>query len=797
MSKERLLAKYRESGMDGADEDDDGFFEDNNETILSGNDSAYINNQYPRTDNNIDKFSQSVIRYRTSANSHNNGINDKFYSNDKEIDDLFGELNIDQHINSSNPKDKRGNLSIVHEDNHESEDSHFETLTTENIEKFNRSQIESNNSPKEQRQVKSMKSSKSPERKPTQLKPSSKSLMLQKYMDNSEEEEEAFDLIDEDEISNKVNKTKNLEANINKKKNESIINQTIKGNKLSGLKKKQSTIKNFNLPLSKDAITFANSVRIPTSKSANSIISSTESSRSLSTSSYEESSDTEQSDYAENFDHFNDDIDLITRFQKHQKDLEEKVTQNQYKKQQKIESLQKRANFKESVPGDSLFEYDHSAFFDDFEDFDELQLFDKGRMHTFVKVQTVDQNNKPRNITNNTTIAPSRSIRMKKSMPLLTEKNFSTPTLMGSPKKRYIRKSSSTMELPRIINDDYREQDYISQPGILPRSYSAFLSVHQHPNLRLYTGDELDDIELLPETDLYSTIKAGSYMPPNPSHRRIDLSRYREEPTSSNKHRFHPVYGNHSSRSTVTNPSTPVNKELPSTPNTNNGRLSKEGKLRAIRQMGRHNTRQVMPGHKYGEMVYDPSSKKWFGNEDELTSFDSLKRKPGLIRNTKQSNLPNEDNGKQIVGNMMFDTKKLRWVSMTGAYEDDPFVDMDNEFEDSYMEPIDNAGVDISQNAGRHPLVQQIRISENSKDENMRHNSKKISRKASKISRSISLDRNMAEIKSFLHIDHEQVKSWKNEENRWSRKVGNWFPNDDQTFEFCYELKNLLKQSSE
>ncbi|GME66765.1 unnamed protein product [[Candida] boidinii] len=765
MSKERLLAKYEETAMDGDDEDQDEFFEDINQTILSVTDNAHIRNQYPNTDNNIDKFSQSVIRYNTSANSNNNN-NGKFHSSEKNIDDLFGELNIDQHINNSNPKDKRVSLSIVHEDKQETEDSHFETLTAENIEKFNRSQMEPNFAAKGLRQINKIKSEKSPERKPSQLKPSSKSLLLQKYMDNSgEEEEEAFDLIDENEISNKVSQTKNLEANINKKKNEPIINQTIKRNKLSSLTKKKSTIKNIHLPLSKDSITFANSVRIQTSKSLNSLSSSTESSRSLSSSSYEESSDTEQSDYAENFDHFDDDIDLITRFQKHQKDLEEKVTQSQYNKQQKIRSLQKRANFKESIPSDSLFEYDHSAFFDDFEDFDELQLFDKGAMHTFVKVQTVDQNYKPRNITNNTTIVPSRSLRMKKSMPLLSKTNFSTPTLLGSPQKRYIRKSSSTMELPHVLNDDYREQDYVSQPGILPKSYSAFLPTHQNPNFRLYTGDELDNIELLPEAD-----------------------------TPSNKHRFHPVHRNHSSRSTFTNYATPVNKEFPFTSNTNNGRLIKEGKLRAIRQMGRHNTRKVMQGHKYGEMVYDPSSKKWFGNEDELTSFDSLKRKPGLIRNTKQSNLSNEDNGKQIVGNMMFDTKKLRWVSMTGSYEDDPFVDMDNEFEDSAMECLDDHA---PKNVDRNFVLQQRRISSNSKDDNMIYDSKKVSRKASKISRSISLGRNMNEIESFLHIDSDQVKSWKNEENRWSRKVRNWFPNDDATFDFCYELRNLLKQSSE
>lgn len=192
--------------------------------------------------------------------------------------------------------------------------------------------------------------------------------------------------------------------------------------------------------------------------------------------------------------------------------------------------------------------------------------------------------------------------------------------------------------------------------------------------------------------------------------------------------------------------------------------MTKEGKIKLIRSLGKPKVKKVLPAHIYGEIVYDPQLKKWCGNEEDLARFETLNySKPQLI--TKKESIP------QIIGNMVYDDKKLRWVSITGNYEDDPFGEDFDTIVDEYAEPEKTKSSQLKSSIARG-----------------------VSGKLVPSESSIALADHLKRGENYFKVTPEMYKVWKTEESRWVRKVGNWFPCDEDVHKFKYDLKAFLNQ---
>lgn len=312
-------------------------------------------------------------------------------------------------------------------------------------------------------------------------------------------------------------------------------------------------------------------------------------------------------------------------------------------------------------------------------------------------------------------IPSGHSIGRKKSMPLI--KNRSS---FNSPHKS-VKRFASTLELV---------------PG---RSVNRKQSI---------TGYELEDFDDLTSDDI--TITYADYQKLKRKSQKFDFSKYVEEPIKKNHRKYKFNNSQHND-------------------NLNTTRLTKEGKLKVITAMGRPKIRKVMPGHLYGEVIYDPDQMKWFGNNEDLSRFESVSEsKPQLIQ-------PSQSNGKpQIFGNMIYDESKLRWVSLSGKYEDDPFDEEDQEIENNKEYQNKNKLYKLQTQQTRFPTV---RVKS------------RLVPSGSTMSLSAQLNNN-----NHFTVTPQMYKSWKNEEARWMRKVGNWFPHDVDNYHSRYELKLFLNR---
>ncbi|KAG7889304.1 hypothetical protein KL936_002878 [Ogataea polymorpha] len=362
-------------------------------------------------------------------------------------------------------------------------------------------------------------------------------------------------------------------------------------------------------------------------------------------------SDTEHSDYAEDFDDLEQNINLAQKLELRRQQAE------------KLADLTRRAS--------RLYLDDKRAYEEEFDD------FKPSASHN----------------TRHFKVVSPKKVRNKSSTSILSDQ-------FG---RRSLRKSSSTMDIPR---------------SNLSRSLNRTMSTMDlMPTTRVkkYTS-EFDEIDDSPE-DL--TITLSDYKKLKRKSRALDLSKYAEKDTRSRRTQF-------------ADPSV-----------TNSTRLTKEGKLKMVRSLGRARARQVMGG-----MVYDPEEMKWQGNEEDLSLFESqMSRRPAAL--LKKSSMPRSQSSKnlQVVGNMVYDDENLRWVSMTGKYEDDPFANFDDTIKDPPRRKKE------PKNAAKTAHAEHFRISD------------------------------------------DLYRSWKLEHQRWTRKVSNWFPADSDGFDYCYELKTFLNDN--
>lgn len=197
-------------------------------------------------------------------------------------------------------------------------------------------------------------------------------------------------------------------------------------------------------------------------------------------------------------------------------------------------------------------------------------------------------------------------------------------------------------------------------------------------------------------------------------------------------------------------------------------------RMRTIKQQIDHNTPV-----KNGKMYYNPQSMKWEGNEGLLQKFDELdsnSTNPLLIKKNQQHNkLENvklrnrSQKSPEVVGDMMFDEKNLRWVSI---HEEppDPFAGIDDIVQPEEDLHFKSPFIRSKSQMNPNPIARAL-----SENPNLR---KYYS--VGGVSRDNKFGLNGSDIENELtnstfSISSKLLEYFYHEDNRWNKKVGGWF----------------------
>lgn len=168
------------------------------------------------------------------------------------------------------------------------------------------------------------------------------------------------------------------------------------------------------------------------------------------------------------------------------------------------------------------------------------------------------------------------------------------------------------------------------------------------------------------------------------------------------------------------------------------------------------------------KMRYNPETLRWEGNEMDLSRFDSIKlNQPKLI--SKNAAKPSKEK-RHIVGKMLFDPEKLCWVSMDP--EDDPFQDIDS-LEESRKVPKP-LRMRPSSKFARGPSTTSTIMT----------------------STTTSSYGDTQEAEEEFDLSADKVEKFRHEDDKWTRKVKNWFPYADEPvdYSFMYEIRRMVKK---
>lgn len=425
--------------------------------------------------------------------------------------------------------------------------------------------------------------------------------------------------------------------------------------------------------------------------------------------------DTENSDYAADYD--------ISEEEQEKMNLVDVFQRKQIEAKQQAEKLRQKnavnaAGFsRKDLQRSNKLTSQYSArneYLDDLSndrDFNSIANLDVSKLDRF------NNNNNDVNFNSLSTIG------RKKSLPAM----IMGTSLNGSPKK--LKRYSSSVEMNSVATLQSKLRPSQQEPT-------------RESRYPVFTGNELDDV-----ADFDLTVTLSDYRKLKKKSQKFDISKYAENSTHGTSK--YNTKGRVDSGLVYLTPK-----------GSQTAKLTKEGKIRLIRSLGKPKVRKVMPAHLYGEIIYDPQLKKWCGNEEDLVRFDSINHpKPQLI-NQSNNKIP------QVVGSMVYDDKKLRWVSVTGVYEDDPF---DDDFDATIHRKEQN---DPTYSLTPRGVSGRLVPSEST----------------------ISLGDHLKKKENYYKVTPSMYKIWKIEEERWVRKVGNWFPNDEDPHAFKYDLKVFLNQ---
>ncbi|KAL6939716.1 hypothetical protein ACO0RG_003561 [Hanseniaspora osmophila] len=214
-----------------------------------------------------------------------------------------------------------------------------------------------------------------------------------------------------------------------------------------------------------------------------------------------------------------------------------------------------------------------------------------------------------------------------------------------------------------------------------------------------------------------------------------------------------------------------------------------------------------------GKMIYNPETFKWEGNTDALSEFpENYKYKPanrrssvvkndGIKLRKSRSTLFSKSTGnkieatstgsglqsRKVVGNMQFDSKNQRWVSLHGdSGEIDPFKNI----EDHVLAQSSSYGNSRFPSSGTDSNLKRY-VSTSSANGNAR---------ASSTGKMYSTSR--PQFNPTFVISSMKLEVFYHEENKWLDKLGGWINQDlehadsDTRFEYAYEIRNMVLSST-
>uniref|UniRef100_A0A060TGX6 ARAD1D34408p n=1 Tax=Blastobotrys adeninivorans TaxID=409370 RepID=A0A060TGX6_BLAAD len=164
-----------------------------------------------------------------------------------------------------------------------------------------------------------------------------------------------------------------------------------------------------------------------------------------------------------------------------------------------------------------------------------------------------------------------------------------------------------------------------------------------------------------------------------------------------------------------------------------------------IQQLGPPVTALTGKGYN-GDMRFNPRKLIWEGNDVELKKFDSINAKtPGLIAYISNK-------GVQVVGDMVFDPKLLRWINVNEDEEqNDPFQGLDDL---EVGQPEQSALASLSASVASHGEMQ---------------------------------------VGDEFDIDEEFIYRLEHEDSRWNRKVNGWFSFDEhRDTSYLNEIRTMV-----
>jgi len=342
------------------------------------------------------------------------------------------------------------------------------------------------------------------------------------------------------------------------------------------------------------------------------------------------------------------------------------------------------------------------------------------------------------------------SVRFKKSMPNMVsniieeehdsgEENNDSVIKRRNPSDYYLSKFGEDREHPD--DNDFIFDSSMIQPNFVPKHTRGNLPMKLSPSI--YNIEQHNNL-LTPQLHKRTNRNRSNF---------DQLENFRESNTST------------SSR-------------IPSG-NLNLNQRAATYRMRTIKQQIDHNTPV-----KKGDMYYNPQSMKWEGNEHILKKFDEIdssSTNPLLIKKNK-TDLEKIENSKirskssrppEVVGDMMFDEKNLRWVSI---HEEppDPFAGIDDIVQGQDTDMSKSPFLRSKSQTKSDILSRSLAVNPNLRKY---HSFGGIGNKyKTKSNYASEENRNTSDkLMSTYTIGSKLLEHSYHEENRWNKKVGAWF----------------------
>lgn len=226
-------------------------------------------------------------------------------------------------------------------------------------------------------------------------------------------------------------------------------------------------------------------------------------------------------------------------------------------------------------------------------------------------------------------------------------------------------------------------------------------------------------------------------------------------------------------------------------------------KLGLIQRLG---SPVVVKGYS-GNMRFNLETCIWEGNNEDLKRFDSTsvkKTQPGLIAYISNK-------GIQIVGEMVFDPTKMKWINFNSDPEQDldPFEGIDDldvtigNVALHFSNTSPGSNININNNTQQfqpqqylqqpQPQPQRMyRPGGNTRNYTNMSTTTTLSN-ASSMANSLASNSDEYAVGREFELGLDVLKKFKHEEARWERKVQGWFPPDEQfNRDYLGEIRNMV-----